>query len=187
MMRLAAQIGTGERLYEELLAEEVPLVWGGKTGTTHKPPKTACAHIELACAEENVERRKNGQPLLNCTKEGSVGTPPHSRDCYTASMMAFGSVGDPRGSLPLAGEEHEVMVFIVIEEPRGSKYYGSQIAGPATMAVLREALKLTRDGQPLVASHSSDPFTLNVPKAITQELSEDPAHEIPSEDKESGR
>ena len=184
MMRLAARIGTGERFYEELGAKEISLVFGCKTGTTQKPEDTACAHIELACAEENVERRRNGQPLLNCTKEGKTGTRPHSRDCYTSSMMVFGSVGDPRGSLPLAGERHEVMVFIVIEEPRGKQHYGSQVAGPAAIAVLLEAHHLTHDGQAVEDIISTQ---TSVPVEVSLGLSEDPVREIPTRFEEGER
>jgi hypothetical protein len=193
MLRLAAQIGTGERFYEELVAAGTPVVFGSKTGTTEKEPGTSCSHIELSCAQENaerkrenVERKKRGEPLLpysNCTKEGrdarKGGAQPHSNKCYTSSMMVFGSVGDPQASLPRAGEEREVMVIIVVEEPRGRGYYGSQVAGPAAIAVLLEALYLTRDGQPLV---NIAPSQTSVPKDVTQRLSEDPVQEISDRD-----
>ena len=42
------------------------------------------------------------------------------------------------------------MTFIVVDEPRGERYYGSQVAGPAVMKVLQEALGLTLDGEPLL-------------------------------------
>ena len=71
------------------------------------------------------------------------------------------------------------MVLIVVEEPRGRGYYGSQVAGPAAIAVLQEALYLTRDGQPLV---NIAPSQTSVPKDVTQRLSEDPVQEISDRD-----
>ena len=181
MMRLAARVGTGERFFKELEATGTPLTFGCKTGTTQKEPGTSCAHLELACSEENVKRKRDGLPLHNCTEHGRTGTRPHARDCFTASMMAFGSVGDPKGPMPRAGEEREVMVFVVVEEPRGEHYYGSQIAGPATMAILKEALGLTRNGQPVA---EVIPAAVSVPDDVARGLSEDPVLEIPEEGEE---
>jgi len=180
IMRLAARSGTGERLVQPLMEVGVPLVIGCKTGTTQKEPGTACSHLERACAEEKAAERakkERKQPFdkttagRNCHEFGRTATRPHGRDCYTASMMAFGSVGDPYAVGPRAGEVREVMVFIVVDEPRGEHYYGSQIAGPAVMKVLQEALGLTLDGEPfmddaLPESHSVGEYDL--------ELSEDP-------------
>ncbi len=177
MMRLAARVGTGKRFYQLLKAAGVPLIFGCKTGTTQKEPGTSCAHLELSCSEENIQRKRDGLPLHNCTKHGRTGTRPHSRDCYTASMMAFGSVGDPNAPGPRAGEEREVMVFVVVDEPRGESYYGSQIAGPTVMAVLKEALGLTRNGQPF---SEVIPLAVSVPHEVARGLSEDPVLEIPA-------
>ncbi|MCH2106437.1 MAG: hypothetical protein MK291_07345 [Planctomycetes bacterium] len=185
MMRLAARIGTGERFYKSLERSGTPIVFGCKTGTTQKEPKTSCAHLELSCAEENIQRKRDGLPLQKCTEYGRTGTRPHTRDCYTASMVAFGSVGDPSAPGPRAGEEREIMVFVVVDEPRGDLYYGSQIAGPTTMAVLQEALGLTMNGQPL-AEVIPDPVA--VPLEVSLGLSEDPVLEIPLElEEEQGR
>ena len=185
MMRLAAEIGTGKRFFKSLGAAGTPLVFGCKTGTTQKEPGTSCAHLELSCAEENVQRKRDGLPPVNCTEHGRTGTRPHTRDCYTASMVAFGSVGDPSAPGPRAGEEREVMVFVVVDEPRGDLYYGSQIAGPTTMAVLEEALGLTQNGQPF-AEVIPDPVA--VPLEVSLGLSEDPVLEIPSDfEEEQGR
>jgi len=185
MMRLAARVGTGKHFYRSLETAGTPLIFGCKTGTTQKEPGTSCAHLELSCSEENVQRKRDGLPLHNCTERGRTGTRPHSRDCYTASMMAFGSVGELNAPGPRAGEEREVMVFVVVDEPRGDRYYGSQIAGPTTMAVLQEALGLTRNGQPYA---SAVPAAVEVPLEVSLGLSEDPVLEIPElEDEEEGR
>ncbi len=76
------------------------------------------------------------------------------------------------------------MVFIVVEEPRGEHYYGSQIAGPAAMAILKEALGLTRNGQ---TYSKVIPAAVNVPLEVSRGLSEDPVLEIPEEDEEERR
>ena len=65
-------------------------------------------------------------------------------------MVAFGSIGDPNAPGPRAGETRELMTFIVVDEPRGERYYGSQIAGPAVIKVLQEALGLTMNGEPVM-------------------------------------
>lgn len=184
MMRLAARVGTGKRFYQSLDAAGTPLIFGCKTGTTQKEPGTSCAHLELSCSEENIQRKRDGLPLQNCTEHGRTGTRPHSRDCYTASMMAFGSIGDPGAPGPRAREEREIMVFIVVDEPRGKHYYGSQIAGPTTMAVLQEALGLTRNGQ---TYSKAIPAAVPVPLEVSRGLSEDPVLEIPEEDEEEDR
>jgi cell division protein FtsI/penicillin-binding protein 2 len=156
IMRMAAQIGTGRRLVQPLMEDGIPLVIGCKTGTTEKVERATCSHLERACAEEKaIERSKRDRSESfdssaanrDCHEYGQSGTPPHENGCYTSSMVAFGSVGDPSAVGPRAGETREVMVFIVVDEPRGERYYGSQVAGPAVIKVLQEALGLTMDGQ----------------------------------------
>jgi hypothetical protein len=44
----------------------------------------------------------------------------------------------------------EIMVFVVADEPRSAKHYGSQVAGPTAVAILKEALGSTALGQPVV-------------------------------------
>lgn len=156
IMRLAASSGTGMRLVQPLIEGGVPIVIGCKTGTTQKEHGTACSHLERACAEDKANergKRERGE-LFNkqavsrdCHEHGRSATPPHEQDCYTASMFAFGSIGDPYAAGPRAGETREIMTFIVVDEPRGERYYGSQIAGPAVIKVLQEALGLTMGGK----------------------------------------
>ena len=184
MMRLAARVGTGKRFHQALEAAGTQLIFGCKTGTTQKVDGEPCAHLELSCSEENIQRKRDGLPLHNCTKHGRTGTPPHSGSCYTASMMAFGSVGDPNAPGPWAGEDREVMVFIVVDEPRGDSYFGSQVAGPTAMTVLQEALGLTRNGQPF---SRAIPAAVAVPSEVARGLSEDPVLEIPEDDEEGRR
>lgn len=146
MMRLGAAQGTGKEVREafeqsvrawagsEVLPEEIDL--GTKTGTAQKVPSEVCVHVELA------ERAR-------WEREGIAATPgrveslsrlakPHRR-CYTSSICAFGRA-------PLG--ERELMVLVVVEEPRGKERFGSRVAGPAGQAILAEALGLTRSGSP---------------------------------------
>ena len=76
------------------------------------------------------------------------------------------------------------MVLIVVEEPRGGVHYGSQTAGPTAIAVLLEAIELTRNGQPF---SRAIPAAVTVPLEVSRGLSEDPVLEIPEDDEEEGR
>ena len=159
IMRLAALDGTGRRLVQPLIEGGVPIIIGCKTGTTQKEKGTACSHLERSCAQEKAQelaKRDRGELFdkqsvgRDCHEHGRRATPPHEKDCYTASMVAFGSIGDPNTPGPRAGETRELMTFIVVDEPRGERYYGSQIAGPAVIKVLQEALGLTMNGEPVL-------------------------------------
>jgi len=90
-------------------------------------------------------------------------------------MVAFGSIGDPSAVGPRAGEVREIMTFIVVDEPRGERYYGSQIAGPAVMKVLQEALGLTLDGEPFMDDALPEPHTVG---DYDLNLSEDPVLDV---------
>jgi hypothetical protein len=63
-----------------------------------------------------------------------VGKRAHKGSCYTSSMCIFGR--RPEGG-------REVMVYVVLDEPRGRFHYGSDVAGPVALGVLREALGYT--------------------------------------------
>jgi hypothetical protein len=66
-----------------------------------------------------------------------AGARPHKRSCYTSSICLVGSV---------VGETRELMTLIVVEEPTGKVKFGSDVAGPTAIAVLKEALGLTHAG-----------------------------------------
>jgi hypothetical protein len=63
---------------------------------------------------------------------------PH-RDCYSPSMVIFGRRAE-------ADEASEVMVIVVADDPLVGKF-GGDVAGPPAVAILREALGLTRAGR----------------------------------------
>lgn len=136
MMRLGAQEGTGRVVASRQLAPE--LETGTKTGTAQKVPTEVCVHIELA---HNVEHHERGTSCSrDCRAKLKGVSKPHGT-CYTSSMCLWGSrVGDSR----------ELMVLVVVDEPRGEAKYGSRVAGPTAMRILREALGVTSHGEPLV-------------------------------------
>lgn len=140
MMELGARVGTGERLY---LAEQklgTPLVFGSKTGTAEKVGSETCLHSELLRNQENQERSVRGLAPITYAQTRSWPKERHS-SCYTSSICLFGRTLDGG---------REVMVLVVVDEPRGGgRHFGSYVAGPAAMALLKEALGLTRVGADL--------------------------------------
>jgi stage V sporulation protein D (sporulation-specific penicillin-binding protein) len=124
MMMLGAREGTGRKVYCP------DIVMGTKTGTAQKVPTEPCLHVEL---EHNREHHCNGA----CRARLLTLPKPHRGPCYTSSMCAFGH---------LPGDEREVMVYVVVDEPRGGKKYGADVAGPAAVGILEEALGYVRGG-----------------------------------------
>ena len=135
LMEYGALSGTGRKVYRD------DLVMGTKTGTAQKVGSELCLHVELAA--RNAWERDGLKPTKKRIKGLKQQPKPH-RDCYTSSMVVFGSV---RGAV---GEEaREIMVLVVADEPLGKSKYGSDVAGPTAMRILVEALGLTRDGEDL--------------------------------------
>lgn len=139
MMELGAREGTGAPLLRREQQAGTPLVFGSKTGTAQKVPTEACLHNELRRNQENHERDALGLPPIPFQEARAWPKPGHS-ECYTSSICLFGRV---------PGEEREVMVLLLVEEPRGSRRFGSQVAGPAAVELLKEALGLTFKGKEL--------------------------------------
>lgn len=138
MMHLGAREGTGRNVYCP------DIVMGTKTGTAQKVSDELCLHVELA------HNRAHGCHGARACRKELAGQKDHRGFCYTSSMCAFGHLPDsPR----------EVMVLVVVDEPRGGKKYGAEVAGPAAVAILREALGLTRGGSSVEAA-PSDGFSL---------------------------
>lgn len=144
MMRLGAREGTGRDVRATFLRslaaalgrepEEGTFDLGTKTGTAQKVPSELCVHAELA---ERARWEREGLPATRARLESLRRLEkPHAR-CYTSSICAFGR--SPQG-------ERELMVLIVVDEPRGKERFGSRVAGPAAERVLAEALGLTRNG-----------------------------------------
>lgn len=126
MMRLGAREGTGKTIYCPYLE------MGTKTGTAEKVAGEVCLHAEL---EHN--RKHNCRGARAC-RRALVGVhDAHRGPCYTSSMCVFGRV---------PGTEREVLVLVVVDEPRGGKKFGAEVAGPAAIAILEEALGTRREG-----------------------------------------
>ena len=144
MMRLGAREGTGrefgaafrESLSAALGSEPGPGAFdvGTKTGTAQKVPSELCVHVELAARarleREGLPATAERVPALQRLEK------PHAR-CYTSSICAFGRA---------PGSERELMVLVVVDEPRGKERFGGRVAGPAAERVLAEALGLTVNG-----------------------------------------
>ncbi len=145
MMYEGALNGTGRRLTEPEREAGTPIVFESKTGTTEKKPTEPCLHLELERNQHNATlplgRDDPGfitfeSMLARMHKEGR----PHRRSCYTSSICLLGR---------LERDEREVMVLVVVEEPRGKGKFGSDVAGPTALSVLKESLGLTRFGVPV--------------------------------------
>jgi hypothetical protein len=127
MMMLGAREGTGKKVYCP------DLVMGTKTGTAQKVPTEPCLHVEL---EHNREHGCHG--ARECRAKLVGQRTAHRGACYTSSMCAFGHLAD---------DPREVMVLVVVDEPRGGKKYGAEVAGPAAVGILEAALGYTRGGE----------------------------------------
>lgn len=144
LMRLGAREGTGKKAraaFEQSLAARfpegvTPEQWdlGTKTGTAQKVPTELCVHVELG---ERERWEAQGIPATRARVAGLRSIAKPHRNCYTSSICVFG-----RGPL----DTRDIMVFIVIDEPRGRVKYGSDVAGPTAQRVLAEALGLTANG-----------------------------------------
>lgn len=134
MMALGARIGTGRKVFRE------DLDMGSKTGTAQRVGTELCLHVELA---HNQQHDCHGNP--DCRK-ALVGAKAHKGNCYTSSMCLFGRRKEGG---------REVMVYVVVDEPRGRFHFGSEVAGPVAIGVLREALGCTSALEEVVATEAS--------------------------------
>lgn len=141
MMAEGALSGTGRHINAAEKELGTPIELRSKTGTTEKEPGVVCLHKELERNAHNAQlpggRQDPGFVTFNQIKQQPK---PHSRSCYTSSICLVGRV---------PGEEREVMVLIVVEEPTTKLKFGSDVAGPWAIAALKEALGLTVHGEPV--------------------------------------
>jgi cell division protein FtsI/penicillin-binding protein 2 len=126
MMMLGAREGTGAKVYD------AQLVMGTKTGTAQKVPGEVCLHAE---AEHHLHHA--GCVGAQACRQQLAGQKPHNGACYTSSMCIFGRLPD---------SAREVLVLVVVDEPRRGKKFGADVAGPAAAAILAEALGRTHAG-----------------------------------------
>jgi cell division protein FtsI/penicillin-binding protein 2 len=160
MMQLGAREGTGKKVYCP------DIVMGTKTGTAQKTPTELCLHVEL----EHV--REHGCRSAGACRRLLVGKKAHPRSCYTSSMCAWGHLRD---------DDREVMVLVVVDEARGGKKYGADVAGKAAVSILLEGLGFTRGGVPALAHDDGSFAPLSSEPAIppTHAAKHAPAADVP--------
>jgi len=136
MLALGARAGTGEAVAGTDACPElhVPGAYiGTKTGTTEKVETELCLHVEL---EHNALAHADGGPCVKSCREELRGQRAHKgirRTCYTSSMCAIGRVGP---------DKREVLVLVVVEDPRSKKKFGRDVAGSSAIEILRRAVGL---------------------------------------------
>ena len=135
MMTLGARHGTGRLISRD------DIEMGTKTGTTWKEAGVLSTRVEMEAIAKHIEA---GDQLTNeawhaeraALRKAHLG----EKQQYTSSVVAV-------GHLPGTNPKQEVMVLLVVDEPQKGKF-GSQVAGPAAVKVLAEALGLTVAGVP---------------------------------------
>ncbi|MAF66157.1 MAG: hypothetical protein CMJ84_10940 [Planctomycetes bacterium] len=147
MLACAAAYGTGRHISAREEDLGTPLELGVKTGTAQKVPGEVCLHLELERNEHNASLAREDPEWIPFSAISGRPSAHGGRPCYTSSIAMVGSV---------PGEEGEVFVLVVVEEPRGREKYGSRVAGPAAVKLLKEALGLTRTGQPVGLAQAGD-------------------------------
>jgi len=160
MMNLGATIGTGDKIAHPAMHPD--LAWiGTKTGTTEKVPTEMCLHVELpALAQHSLDgtRMTAAERRTLATQREHFGR--RRATCYTSSMCAIGRMHDGR----------ELMVLIVVEDPTGPEKFGSMVAGPTAVAVLRRALGLPRKHGEALAQSAPRSIDLTPASFSTSEL-----------------
>jgi cell division protein FtsI/penicillin-binding protein 2 len=132
MMQLGAREGTGQRVAGP---EALPgAIVGTKTGTPQKVPSEVCGHLEMGHRQWHKER---ATPCSRACRASLKGAPMPHRSCYSPSMCIFGRRED---------SEREIMVLVVVDEPCKGKF-GGDVAGPAAVAIFKEAVGFTTLGE----------------------------------------
>jgi cell division protein FtsI/penicillin-binding protein 2 len=132
MMAVGAREGTGERVANPEHCPELDYV-GTKTGTTEKVEAEVCLHVEL---RHNLAHEAGETSCSKACYRALRGQRDHKRrgrTCYTSSMCALGR---------LTPEGREVLVFVVVDEPRSKEKFGADVAGASAVRLLRLALHL---------------------------------------------
>jgi cell division protein FtsI/penicillin-binding protein 2 len=136
MMKLGAREGTGRVVASP---EKLPgVIAGTKTGTAEKVSTEVCLHVEL---EHQAKHAKQGTKCSKACRKKLTGAPRNHKSCYTSSMVIFGR---------RESGGRELLVYVVVDDRSSGERYGSAAAGPAATAILREALGLTANAEPLV-------------------------------------
>lgn len=147
MMARAANYGTGRHLSAREAELGTPLRLGVKTGTAQKVGGEVCLHLELERNEHNAHLARKDPDWIPFSALAGRPSVHAGRSCYTSSIALVGSV---------PGEQREVFVLVVVDEPRGREKFGSRVAGPTAVKLLKEALGLTRSGHPVGLAAAGD-------------------------------
>lgn len=134
MMTLGAREGTGRHIVRD------DIEMGTKTGTTWKEDGVLSTRVELEALAAHIYA--GNQPTnaeWRAERKALQAAHRFDKNEYTSSVIAV-------GHLPGGDPSDEVMVLVVVDEPREGKF-GSQVAGPTAVALLAEALGVTRRGE----------------------------------------
>ncbi len=149
MMMLGAREGTGSPVASP--AKLPGAIVGTKTGTAQKVSTEICLHVEL---QDQANHARNGTTCSRACRAKLVHASRNHRDCYTSSIVMF-------GRLPEGGRE--VLVYVVVDDRSVGERYGSRTAGPAAAAILKEALGLTSNNEPVVRLDANGFVPSNLP------------------------
>ncbi len=145
MMERGAREGTGKTVTKDHWGDFDQLL--SKTGTAQRVRTEGCLHDEHRALEEAAAE---GRSLTRAERAQLRGSRDAGHDnCYTSSICLVGRV-----------EGRELMTFIVVEDPfvptesgrrKLYSHFGSKVAGPPAMRILRMAMGLSPelDGAPV--------------------------------------
>jgi len=106
----------GTRVFSADTASTVRRMLESVTGMDGTAPEAAVAGYRVAGKTGTVKK---------------LGEEGYSDDRYLALFAGIAPAGDPR-----------VALVVMLDEPRGSRYYGGQVAGPVFSTVMAETLRL---------------------------------------------
>jgi cell division protein FtsI/penicillin-binding protein 2 len=133
MMEMGAREGTGRTVTQDHRADFDLLL--SKTGTAERVSTEGCPHDEHRALARAAAEGRSLTPAERARLRGSRNS--GHRNCYTASICLVGRA---------KGSERELMTFIVVEDASARSafsHFGSRVAGPPAMRVLRVALGLS--------------------------------------------
>lgn len=127
MLALGAEEGTGRHVASSKQCPEFEYI-GTKTGTTEKVPDEVSLHLEWP---RQIELAEQGKPWTPAEYKRLKGKRDGRSRIYTSSICAIGR---------LPGDSREVLVMLVVDEPRSRAKFGSEVAGPTAISILRSAV-----------------------------------------------
>ncbi len=110
------RVPRGQRVFSAETASTVRRMLESVTGVDGTAPEAAVAGYRVAGKTGTVKK---------------LGAEGYSDDRYVALFAGMAPANDPR-----------VAMVVTIDEPKGEKYYGGQVAGPVFAAVMAETLRL---------------------------------------------